>query len=126
MSAEIIVNELLFYIKNKINVTTKDAIVETCAKFFSVDEITRGISTLESALNIRLPKRNKSNDLHSKLLNDLYDKMWSLDANSTQIPCFVAANLSRIPSEREDSESLVSTEQLLATVHNLRYTVDHL
>ena len=95
-------------------------------KIFFSRQITRGISTLESVLNICLPKRNKSNDLHSKLLNDMYNKMWSLDAKSTQIPRFVAADLSQILSERENSESLVSIEQLLATVHNLRYTVDDL
>ena len=126
MTDKLIVNELLFYIQNKIHVTTKDAIVETCVKFYSLDEITDGISVLESELKIRLSKRKNADDLQSKLLNDLYDKIWSLDAAGTQIPRFVAKDLSRIPRENQNSESLVSTEQLLASVHSLKSTVIYL
>ena len=123
---DVIVNELLFFIQNKIHATTKDTIVETCVKFYSLDEITGAISVLESSLKIRLSKRNKSDDLHSKLLNDLYEKIWTMDAANTQIPKFAALDLSRIPREKENSESLVSNEQLLATVHSLKTAVSFL
>ena len=126
MNDKLIVNELLFYIQNKIHAATKDAIVETCVKFYSMDEITTGIALLESELNIRLSKRNKSDDLQSKLLNDIYDKIWSMDASGTQIPRFVALDLSRIPRENPNSDSLASTEQLLASIHSLKSTVKFL
>ena len=87
------VNELLFFIQNKIHCTTKDAIVEICVKFYSLDEIQSAISCLESALRIRLSKRHKSDDLQQKLVTDLYDKIWSLDASPTQIR-LLAADLS--------------------------------
>ena len=118
------VNELLFFIQNKLHCTTKDAIVEICVKFNSLDEIQSAISCLESALRIRLSKRHKSDDLQQKLVTDLYDKIWSLDASPTQIR-FLAADLSRIPRET-DSESCATIEQMLASVHNLRTAVSHL
>ena len=125
-SGEVIVNELLFYIQNKIHATTKDTIVDSCVKFYSLDEITKSISVLETALKIRLSKRKQSDDLQTKLINDLYDKIWSLDAAGTQIPHFAALDLARVPRERENSESLASTEQLLASIHNLKSIVYHL
>ena len=117
---KLVVNELLFYIQNKIHASPKDAIIESCVKFYTIDEITTAISVFESALKIRLSKRNKSDDLQSKLINDLYDKIWSLDAANTQIPRFAALDLSRVPRESENSDSLASTEQLLASVHSLK------
>ena len=122
----IIINELLFYIHNKIHATTKDAIVENCVKFYSLSEITDAISVYESALKIRLSKRNKSDDLQCKLLNDLYDKIWSLDASNTQIPLFVAADLSRVPREREGTDSPASIEQILASIHGMKSTISFL
>ena len=118
------VNELLFFIQNKIHCTTKDAIVEICVKFYSLEEIQSAVSCLESALNIRLSKRNKSDDIQQKLVTDLYDKIWSLDSSATQIR-FLAADLSRIPRDT-DSESCATIEQMLATVHNLRTAVSQL
>ena len=114
-----IVNELLFFVQNKIHAMTKDAIVDMCVQFFSLEEIQLVVSCLESALNIRLSKRHKSVDIQQKLFTDLYDKIWSLNASSTQI-CFLAADLSRVPRERDNTESLASTEQLLASIHHLR------
>ena len=122
---KLVVNELLFFIQNKLHATTKDEIVEMCAKFYSLDEINNSVSTIESVLNTRLSKRHKADDLQLKLVADLYDKLWSLDAQGagTQIPMFVAADLARIPRERENTESLASTEQLLSSVHNLKSIV---
>ena len=65
------VNELLFFITNKIHVTTKDAIVDVCAKFYSQEEINSAISALESSSDIRISKRNKGDK--SKILVDIYD-----------------------------------------------------
>ena len=118
MTDTLVVNEVLCFIQNKINTTPKNEIVDTCAKFFHVDEITAAIATLESSLKIRLSKRNRSDDLNLKLLSDVYDKLWSLDANTTQIPKFVASDLSRIP--QDNPNSLVSMEQVLASIHNIK------
>ena len=80
----------------------------------------------ESSLNIRLSKRHKADDLPVKLVTDIYDKLLSLDSNATQIPKFVAADLTRIPRESENSGSLASTEQVLASIHSLKSAVKHL
>ena len=112
------VNELLFFITNKIHVTTKDATVDNCAKFYSAEEIYAAISALETSSDIRISKRNKGDK--TKLLADIYDKLFTLDASTTKLPVFVAADLSRVPQDREDSDSLVSTEQLLASIQSLK------
>ena len=119
------VNELLFFVQNKLHATTKDAIVKMCVTFYSLEEIQNAVSCLESALSIQLSKRNKSDNLQSKLVTDIYNKLWSLDASSTQI-LFLAADLSRVPREKESSESLASTEQMLASIHSLKTIVSHL
>ena len=117
-----VASEVLFFIQNKINTSTKNEIVDVCAKFYHINEITAAITTLESTLKIRLSKRHKADDLPVKLLSDIYDKLWSLDASATQIvPKFVACDLSRIP--QANSNSLATMEQLLATVHNLKMDV---
>ena len=110
----IIENELLFYVRNKIHSTPKDAIVDSCAKFYCVEEVSNSVSTLEDALGARLPKRNKTekSDPILKTLSDIYDKLWSFDAASTPIPRFVAYDLSRIPRPRDNSDSLATMEQL--------------
>ena len=56
-------------------------------------------------------------------LNDLYDKIWSIDATNTQIPKFAAVDLSLIPRERQNTDSLASPEQLLASVQSLKFAV---
>ena len=91
-----------------------------------LDEISGAVSNLELSLKIRFSKQNKSDDLHSKLVNNTYEKIWIMDAANTQIPRFAALDLSRIPREKENSESLVSNEQLLATVHSLKTAVSFL
>ena len=118
---KLLINELLFFIHNKLHATTKDAVVDMCLKFYSLDEVLTSVNVLESTLDIRLSRR-KGDDVQLKLLADIYDKLWSLDASSTPIQ-FLAADLNRIPRENKDSESLASTEQLLASIFNLKTTV---
>ena len=112
------VNELLFYVQNKLHSTPKDAIIDSCVKFYSVDEISMGIETLEKTMNTRMTKRHNSNT--TKMMVDIYDKIWTADASATPVPNFVAADLSRIPRVRDNSDSLATTEQLLASLHDLK------
>ena len=60
---DLIVNELLFFISNKLHSTTKDDIISMCVSFYSLEEVHDAIATLESALTIRLTKRHKSDEL---------------------------------------------------------------
>ena len=120
---ELCVNELLFYVQNVIHSTPKDVIIDACVKFYSLDEISEGFTTLESALNIRLSKRHKSDDLATKLMTDIYDKMWSVDTAATSIPSFVASDLARVPRARDDSDSLASTEQVLSSIHSMKCVI---
>ena len=116
---DIIVNELLFYIRNKIHSTPKDAVIDSCIRFYSQEEVTKSIATLESALDIRMSKRNKTekSDPIQKVLTDIYEKLFSLDAASSPILCFVAYDLSQIPRASDNSDSLATTEQILFNRH---------
>ena len=120
---KVFINKLLFYIQIKIHVISKDEIIERCVKFYTLDEVKTGAKTLESALDTRLSKRNKADDLQLKLLSDLYDKIWSLDSSNTNVPRFLASDLARIPREIENSDSLATTEQLLSSICNLKSVV---
>lgn len=126
---KLIVSELLFFIKNKLGSTTKDAVINMCVKFYFENEITAAFSSLENTLNVRLPKRyNKGEDVILKQVTVLYEKLFSLDASASPIR-FLAEDITRIPSaewEQENSDSLASPEQLLASIVSLRRTVTHL
>ena len=118
------VNELLFFIQNKLKSTSKDAIVNMCVKFYSLEEIKAAIKFLEDVLETRLSGRNKDN-LEQKHVSDLYDKLWSIDGSSTRIQ-FLGADLNRVPRETDNSDSLASIDQLLASIHSLKSTVTQL
>ena len=125
---KLIVSELLFFIQNKLGSTTKDAVVQMCAKFFFEEEIFAAITALEDTLGARLPKRYKGEGIRVKHVTDIYDKLFSLDASSTPIQ-FLAADITRVPSaewEQGNSNSLASPEQLLASIHSLRRVVTQL
>ena len=83
---------------------------------------------MEDALLCKLPKRNKTekSDPMIKAVTDIYEKLYSLDAASTPIPRFVAYDLSRLPRARDNSDSLATTEQLLASVHDLKCKINQL
>ena len=115
-----VVNELLCFITNKIHVTTKDAIVDICARFYSIEEIHKAIAVLESSSDVRISKRNKGDS--TKMITDIYEKLFTLDAAAKSI-IFVAVDLSRVPQDSRDSDSLVSTEQLLATIQNMKQMI---
>ena len=83
-SDKLVVNELLFFISNKIHITTKDNIVGKCVKFYSVEEINAAISVLESSSDVRVPKRNKGDA--SKMIFDVYDKLFTLDSTAAKSP----------------------------------------
>ena len=121
---KLLINELLFFIQNKLHSTTRDAVVGMCLNFYSLEEVLSTVDFLESSLDIRLSRR-KGDDVQLKLLTDMYEKLFSLDASSTKIQ-FLAADLNRIPRENENSESLASTEQLLASISNLKTSVTQL
>ena len=126
---KLIISELLFFINNKLRSTMKDAVVQMCVKFFFEEEITAAMTSLENTLGIRLRKRyNKGEDINVKHVRDLYDKLFSLDASSTLIQ-FLAADITQVPSaewEQDNSNSLASPEQLLASIFSLRRIVAQL
>ena len=116
---KIVINELLFYVKNKLHSTPKDVVIDTCVKFYSSDEILKSVEILETSLNIRMTKRA----VNSKSVTDIYDRLFSADSASTRTPNFVAADLSRLPRPSENSNSLATIEQLLASIHDLKQRV---
>ena len=121
----LVVNELIFFISNKIRASTKDEIVEMCAKFYSLEEINDGISVFESTFtDIKFSPRNKADA--SKRVADLYDKLFRLDSTAAKSPVFVAVDLSRVPQDRGDSDSLASMEQVLASLQSLKQTVSRI
>ena len=121
-----VINELLFFIQNKINTTAKDEIVKTCVEFFSLDEVVEGSDVLQDTADIRLPTRYKTEGTKAKIITDIYEKLVSLDASAVSVPNFLAGDLTRIPQERNDSDSLASNEQILASIHGLRLIIKQL
>ena len=117
------VSEMLFYVKNKLATTPKNVIIDTCVKFYSVDEITNEKEKFENALNVRLSRRHGNDDYGSKTLGDIVDKMIAVDSAGESSPVFVARDLTRIPSAAPGADSHVSLDMILASIHGMKCTI---
>lgn len=71
-----------------------------------------------------MTRRHQKEDSAAKMITDIYDKMKTADSTATLLPTFVAADFSRIPRARENTDSLATREQVLASIHSLRCRID--
>jgi hypothetical protein len=102
-TTEPVINELLCFVSNRVDNTGQDVIVKICCDFYSKAEIEQAKNLLYDLCNERLTEINESRRLitrkgNNKAQADMKDLMdWVLDLG-TEIPCFAAVNLSKLPS----------------------------
>ena len=95
---EIVVNELLCFVQNKMNMLPSETIVQLCSKHYRTDEIETAKKKLYEVcptdtrvLNRKGPKKNFPN------LDDVVKRLNELDPEREVIPFFVARDLGNLP-----------------------------
>lgn len=92
----IVVDELLSYVQNKISVASKDTIVKLCLTSFTSDEIRSSKTLLFDALPDHKQKiKRKGEGKAERDLNDIIDVIRKVD--SDVLPVFVARQLEKLP-----------------------------
>jgi len=99
----ILVNELLCFVSNRMNNTPMDVLSKMCCDFYSNQEIESAklllLSTCQAQLDAlsssRRPTRRGANKAQAEM-RDIYEVLQEL-GTSADIPCFVAADLGRLP-----------------------------
>ena len=99
---EPVVNELLCFIQNKIEQMPFDSLVQICADFYSFEVITAAKQLLYRNVNTkdRFKRRQGSNKAKMSV-SDIAKVFLELDV--TNVPVFVAQNLSELPPIKSDS-----------------------
>ena len=122
----VFISEMLFFVQNKLSSTPKNIIIESCVKFYSVDEISKEKDKFEKAFCVRLSKRYNNEDFGAKMLADMIEKMLTIDGAGDAAPKFVAADLSRVPNAATGTDSFVSLDMLLASIHDMKCSIKSL
>lgn len=92
----IIINELLSFIQNKVEVIDEATLISICAKTFSEEEIYKAKSLLyDSLLGEKLQYSRKKNDMGQRDLEETISIFKQYD--SKKLPVFVARNLENLP-----------------------------
>ncbi|XP_045541515.1 uncharacterized protein LOC123723016 [Papilio machaon] len=92
----IVINEVLAYIQNKIDVMDEESLVRLCTTSFSVEEIESAKCLLFEAVSTT--KRNVTRRKAGKQQRDLYDVITLFkETDPEQVPTFVAKELHRLP-----------------------------
>ena len=117
---KVIISELLFYIQNRVKCVSKDILVALCAKNFTADEIKQEKTKFFDSINVRTTERKKGSEQLSRNLHDIIDKMIELDNNNTDIPVFVARDMTKLPKSDENAgDNRASFEVLINSVQDL-------
>ncbi|XP_039759543.1 uncharacterized protein LOC120633403 [Pararge aegeria] len=96
MAGQVIINEFLTFVQNKIDVLDELSIVQICATNFLDAEIEAGKSTLYSACGdkVRIVQR-KGDDKKKRNIKDVIKLLKEVDPDAQ--PTFVAKDLNRLP-----------------------------
>ena len=93
-----VVNELLCFVHNKINLLPSETITQLCSKHCKSEEIEVAKRKLyevcpidTKVLGRKGPKKNAQN------LDDVVKRLNELDPDVDEIPCFMARNLGNLP-----------------------------
>lgn len=93
-SCNIVINELLSFVQNKVNVMDDESLVRVCTTAFSETDIAQAKSLLFDSVS----KRKKTRRREGKTLRDLDDIICLIRETATEdIPIFVARELDRLP-----------------------------
>ena len=114
---EIVVNELLCFVQNKMNMLPSETIVQLCSKHYRTDEIETAKKKLYEVcptdtrvLNRKGPKKNVQN------LDDVVKRLNELDPEREVIPFFVARDLGNLPPITFNS---IDVSVLLAKIESM-------
>ena len=104
----IIINELLYYVQNRVNNSPDEIIATTCVNFYSGDEIDHARNELFKALenssgNGRVVTRRKD---PKKTMEDIISTFKSYDIAKEPLPTYVSRNLHRVPHDDEGNQSI--------------------
>ena len=94
----VVVNELLCFVHNRINLLSSETITQLCSKHGSEEiEVAKRklyeVCPIETrVLNRKGPKKNEQN------LDDIVKRRYKLDPDVDEIPCFVAKILGNLPA----------------------------
>ncbi|XP_063375080.1 uncharacterized protein LOC134662738 [Cydia amplana] len=92
----IVIDEMLSYIQNKISVMGEESLVRLCTTSFTSDEIQTSKTLLfESLPNTRRNVQRKGDGKAQREINDIIQLFKTTDPD--QIPIFVARNLEKLP-----------------------------
>lgn len=92
----IVINEVLAFVHNKLEVMDEESLVRICVTAFSVEEIESAKNLLFNAIPTK--QRNISRKRSGKSSRDLYDLISVLkQADPDEIPMFVAKELHKLP-----------------------------
>jgi len=117
---EFVINEIICYCKNKFELATSKQLKIVLNSFYSEDELIVAKQQLhDSASKVitdfpRLIKRNKSDSRGKLLVDDICEYLTRVDEEQCwdKMPCFVALNISRIPTiPIEDIETFVMAQK---------------
>ena len=119
--SDIIVNEILCFITNKIDLMDHDSLVLTCSKAFSVDDAVAAKSIMKEACTntdilgtLRIVARTGS-DKHKRNIEDIIAMAHKLGTNG---PTFVAKDLRKLPPLTFDS---IDVTHLLLRLEKLEH-----
>lgn len=118
----IIINELLTFVQNKINVLDELSIIQICATNFADSEIENGKQLVYTSLadGVRCPMR-KGDDKNKKNLKDIIKVLKESDPDNH--PVFVARDLNRLPPVSFDH---VDVSRLLKDLTYLKNEVNQI
>jgi hypothetical protein len=113
-----ILNDVLFFISNKVKSTPKEKIIEICTKFFNeFNEVNEAKKVIYFATDKKFSARTSREKL-PQTIGDIIDVFVSTDNSGQSLPVFVTSELHRIPMT---TDGTVCLEQLLTAVNCLSH-----
>lgn len=96
LSCNVVINEVLVFICNKLDVMDEQGITRICVSAFSESEILNAKNLLFDSISTT--KRKKIRKRHGKSLRDIDDIVCLLkETDPEEIPIFVARDLQKLP-----------------------------
>lgn len=131
-ATEVIFDELLYFVVNKMKTSAPNKILEICLKFYTIDEISvsrdklwEKISEFPSLTSTRKVNRRGEKEAESKI-DDMIKWLKTIDDAGEPLPPCASLDMTRIPLT---SDGALTTSQIMSHHDNLRkefVTIDSL
>ncbi|XP_045493986.1 uncharacterized protein LOC123693079 [Colias croceus] len=117
-ACNIVINEVLAFMHNKMNVMDEEGLVQICRTAFSTDDIFEAKKLLFDAVPIRKIKKRKKESKSTRDLEDVIELLKHIDATDPErLPIFVARDLHKLPPVTFDH---VDVTRLLRDINLLK------